>query len=56
MNLAAAHAVAVREFKLDKSHGYVDYINIDVRDARIRELHVPVRARQIMLARPIFDL
>lgn len=26
MNLAAAHAVAVREFKLDKSHGYVDYM------------------------------
>ena len=24
MNLAAAPAIAVREFKLDKGHGYVD--------------------------------
>jgi type I restriction enzyme, R subunit len=26
MNLAAAPAIAVREFKLDKGHGYVDYM------------------------------
>jgi hypothetical protein len=26
MNLAAADAIAVREFKLDRSHGYVDYM------------------------------
>jgi len=26
MNLAAAQAIAVREFKLDKGHGYVDYM------------------------------
>ena len=25
MNLAAASAIAVREFKLDRGHGYVDY-------------------------------
>jgi hypothetical protein len=30
-------------------------INIDVLDARIRELHVSVGVRQIMLARPICD-
>jgi type I restriction enzyme R subunit len=26
MNLAAASAIAVREFKLEKGHGYVDYM------------------------------
>jgi type I restriction enzyme R subunit len=26
MNLAAASAIAVREFKLDRGHGYVDYM------------------------------
>jgi hypothetical protein len=26
MNLTAAHAVAVREFKLDRGHGYADYM------------------------------
>ena len=26
MNLAAADAIAVREFKLDRGHGYVDYM------------------------------
>lgn len=26
MNLAAASAIAVRDFKLDRGHGYVDYM------------------------------